>query len=89
MPILQQIQSLCQPSIAERANPVRSLASGAQNVNLTWILLCALCWGLAFAFVLVLMQMSRDQDRAARREQRRFDPLADATITRTEDRTSS
>jgi len=88
MPILQQIQRLCQPSIAETRKS-RPPASGAQNVNLTWILLGALCWGLAFAFVLVLMQMSRDQDRAARREQRRFDPLADATITRTEDRTSS
>jgi len=87
MQILQQIQRICEPSIAE-TQKARSLARERPwNVNLTWILLGTLCWGLALLFLVLLMRMVRDQYRAARHEQERIDPLADVTLTRTEERT--
>ena len=51
-------------------------------MNLNLILLGVLGWGLGLLFVVVLMRMAGDQDRAARHEQKRLDPLADVTITR-------
>jgi hypothetical protein len=52
-------------------------------VELGWLLLALVGWALGFLFVLALMRMSGDQDRAARHEQRRIDPYCDVTITRT------
>jgi hypothetical protein len=52
-------------------------------VNLGWILLGLIGWALGFGFVLLLMRMSGQQDRAARHEQKRMDPFSDVTITRT------
>jgi hypothetical protein len=51
-------------------------------MDLTWILLGLVGWGLGLLFVLALMRMAGDQDRAARHEQKRIDPLSDVTITR-------
>jgi hypothetical protein len=58
-------------------------------MNLIVILLGALGWGLGLLFVVVLMRMAGDQDRAARHEQKRLDPLADVTITRNGEATDS
>ena len=51
-------------------------------MSLTWIVLGAVGWLLGLLFVLVLMRMAGDQDRAARHEQKRIDPYSDVTITR-------
>ena len=51
-------------------------------MDLSWIMLGVVGWTLGLAFVLVLMRMAGDQDRAARHEQKRIDPYADVTITR-------
>jgi hypothetical protein len=59
----------------------RSRALG--EVNLNWILLGLLGWGLGFLCVVVLMRASGKQHRAARRDAKRVDPLADVTITQT------
>ena len=51
-------------------------------MSLSWIVLGLVGWALGLAFVLVLMRMAGDQDRAARHEQKRIDPHSDVTITR-------
>ncbi len=51
-------------------------------MSLGWILLGVVGWLLGLLFVLVLMRMASDQDRAARHEQKRRDPFSDVTITR-------
>ena len=48
---------------------------------LAWILLGLVGWTLGFLFVLVLMRMAADQDRAARHEERLMDPFSDVPIT--------
>jgi hypothetical protein len=62
---------------------------GAWDMNLSWILLGLVGWGIALLFVLLLMRMAGDQDRSARHEQKRIDPLADVTITKIEDPTKT
>jgi hypothetical protein len=52
-------------------------------MSLSWILLGTVGWALGVLFVLVLARMAGDQDRAARRHQKRLDPCSDVTITRT------
>ena len=54
-------------------------------MDLTWILLGLIGWGLGLLLVLALMRMAADQDRAARHVQKRLDPLSDITITKTND----
>ena len=49
---------------------------------LSWIILGLVGWALGFLFVMVLMRMSADEDRAARHQQKRIDPHSDVTITR-------
>ena len=51
-------------------------------MNLSWIMLGLVGWALGLLFVIVLMRMAGDQDRAARHEQKRLDPFTDVTITR-------
>ena len=51
-------------------------------MSLGWILLGVVGWLLGLLFVLVLMRMASDQDRAARHEQKRLDPFSDVTITK-------
>ena len=46
-----------------------------------WIVLGLVAWGLGILFVLILMKMAGDQDRAARREQQRMIPYQDGTVT--------
>jgi hypothetical protein len=60
--------------------PPSGQGKGTQ-MNLSWILLGLVGWTLGFLFVLVLMRMSGDQDRSARRHQKRLDPYSDVTIT--------
>jgi hypothetical protein len=57
-------------------------------MNFNLILLGLLGWGLGLLFVLTLVRMSSAQDRAARHEQKRIDPLADVTITQIGDSTA-
>ena len=61
----------------------KSLPNGERaNLSLGWIMLGVVGWLLGLLFVLVLMRMASDQDRAARHEQKRIDPDSDVTITR-------
>lgn len=50
-------------------------------MNLSWILLGLVAWALGVLLVLILARMAGEQDRAARHEQKRFDPSSDVTIT--------
>jgi len=50
-------------------------------VSLSWIVLGLVGWALGLAFLLVLMRMAGDQDRAARHEQKRLDPYSEVTVT--------
>jgi hypothetical protein len=56
-------------------------AEGIANMDISWILLGVVGWGLGLWFVLALMRMAGNQDRAARHEQKRIDPLSEVTIT--------
>jgi hypothetical protein len=51
-------------------------------MELGWIELGLVVWVLALLFVLILMRMAGDQDRAARHAHKDVDPYADVTITR-------
>ena len=49
---------------------------------LTWIIGGFIVWAVGFLFVLALMRMSSDQDRAARREEMLLDRSSDMAIVR-------
>jgi hypothetical protein len=51
------------------------------EMTLSWIMLGLVGWAAGLVFVLILMRMSGDQDRAARHEQKHLDPYSDITIT--------
>ena len=51
-------------------------------MSLTLAVLGIVGWLLGLLFVLVLMRMAGDQDRAARHEPKRIDPYSGVTITR-------
>jgi len=51
-------------------------------MDFTWIVVGLAGWALALAFVLLLMRMAGEQDRAARRSEKKLDPFSDVTITR-------
>jgi len=46
------------------------------------ILLAVVAYALVIAFVLVLLRMSSDKDREARRAEKELIPFSDVTITR-------
>lgn len=48
---------------------------------LAWIVLGLVSWALGLLFLLVLMRMAGDQDRAARHEELLMDPFSDVPIT--------
>jgi hypothetical protein len=48
-----------------------------------WILLGLVVWVLGVLFALILLRIAGDQDRDARHKQKRIDPFAEVTITRT------
>jgi hypothetical protein len=50
-------------------------------MGLGLIVLVVIGWTLGLLFVLILMRMASDQDRDARRHQKRLDPYSDVTIT--------
>ena len=56
-----------------------------REVNLNWILLGLLGWGLGFFFVVVLQRTAGARDHPATREKKR-DSAAGATTTKTDDR---
>ncbi len=47
----------------------------------SWILLVLVAWALGVLFVMILLRMAGDQDRAARRAEKELDPYSDITIT--------
>jgi hypothetical protein len=51
------------------------------ELSLAWIMLGVVGWLLGLLFVLVLMRMAGDRDRAARHEQRRINRYSDVTTT--------
>jgi len=51
-------------------------------MDLNLIVLGLIGWVLAALVGLVFLRMSGDQDRVARREEKRLDPFSDVTITR-------
>jgi hypothetical protein len=65
----------------QKSDAIRGLAARA-NMQLSWIVLGVVGWVLGLIVVLVLMRIAGDQDRAARREEKRMDPFSDVTITR-------
>jgi hypothetical protein len=50
-------------------------------VSLSLIMLGLVGWAVGLVFVLILMRMSADQDRAARHQQKRLVPYSDITVT--------
>ena len=50
-------------------------------MDIGWILLGLVGWALGFLFLMVLMRMAGDEDRAARHEEKLLDPFSDVTIT--------
>jgi hypothetical protein len=48
---------------------------------LTWIIVGLAGWAFGFFFVMVLMRMAGDEDRAARHEEKLLHPFSDVTIT--------
>ena len=50
-------------------------------MTLLMILLGLAAWSVGFVVVLALFRMSGDQDRAARRAEKRLDPFSDVEIT--------
>jgi hypothetical protein len=53
-------------------------------MDLGWMVLGLVGWTLGMLFVLVLMRIAGDEDRAARRLEKRLFPYSDVTITRWE-----
>jgi hypothetical protein len=51
------------------------------DISSGWILLGLVLWALGSVLVFALCAMARDQDRAARHEERRIVPYSDVTIT--------
>ena len=54
-------------------------------MDFTWIVVGLAGWALALVFVLLLMRMAGQQDRAARHGEKRLDPFSEVTITKIED----
>ena len=48
---------------------------------MTWTLVGLALWMVGFGFVMILMRMAGDEDRAARHEERNIDPFSDVPIT--------
>jgi hypothetical protein len=53
-------------------------------MDFTWIVVGLAGWALALVFVLLLMWLAGRQERAARRSEKRPEPFADVTITKTD-----
>ena len=65
--------------LSQRRN-ARGIRAG-RRIMLSWIILGLVGWALGFLFVMVLMRISADEDRAARHQQKRLDPYSDVSIT--------
>jgi len=48
---------------------------------MTWTLAGLVLWIVGFSFVMVLMRIAGDEDRAARHEEHNIDPFSDVPIT--------
>jgi len=51
-------------------------------MKLSWIILAIVGWAIGALVVLVLCRMAGNQDRVARRSEKRLFPYSDVTITR-------
>ena len=51
-------------------------------MDFTWIVVGLAGWAFALVFVLLLMRMAGEQDRAARRGEKKLDPFSEVTITK-------
>ena len=52
------------------------------NLDTGWFLIGCIGWALVMLVAHLLFRMSSEQDRIARRQQKRLDPFSDVTITR-------
>ena len=52
------------------------------RMDANWILLMLVVWVLGILFVMILLRMAGDQDRAARHQEKEIDPFSDVTVTR-------
>jgi hypothetical protein len=50
---------------------------------MTWIVLGLVVWVLVALCTLILMRMTGEQDRAARRDEKLLIPFSDVTVTQT------
>ena len=50
---------------------------------LMWMLIGLALWMVGFGFVMVLMRMAGDEDRAARHSERNINPFSDVQVTQT------
>jgi hypothetical protein len=78
---LDLAQARTSPSAPTGARIPRNAHTSRPNMGLSWIVLGLVGWALGLVFVLMLVRMSGDQDRAARHEEKRLDPHSDVTIT--------
>jgi hypothetical protein len=53
-------------------------------MDFTWIVVGLAGWALALVFVLLLMRMAGEQDRTARRSEKKVDPFSALGCNRTE-----
>ena len=60
---------------------VRYGAGSEVRMDLQWIVLAFVGWDIGMIFVLVLMHMAGDEDRAARHLERRLFPYSDVGVT--------
>ena len=70
---------------ATRRAAQRPPNSGDRNrddMKLSWIILAIVGWAIGALVVLVLCRMAGNQDRVARRSEKRLFPYSDVTITR-------
>jgi hypothetical protein len=62
---------------------VARLSAIAKARTLSWVLLAIVFGSLAALLVSVLLRIANEEDRTARRTQRKIDPFSDVTRTRT------
>ena len=88
---VQTIQHFDEHPIDWLASPFGSTRwpKGAHSVRarmanmFTWIIVGLVGWVIGFLFVMVLMRMAGDEDRAARHGEKLLDPFSDVSITQT------
>jgi hypothetical protein len=59
----------------------RYIRAAAVHMLYSWIVLGLVGWVLGFLFLMILMRMAGDEDRAARHSEKLLDPFSDVSIT--------